>query len=236
MDVQAPARRFLVNPESEKLFGKTAYAELESLARESDAELQRDGLFSLASRLEGAGREEAAHRLYALLPDYPKAETRKSALEGRGSFGAAFETQLRRLSREAFQPQAILPMVAGSAVYGLTRGALLGRLVANPRAALWTRGLGARGIAAGGAFLAEVPAFTVSSRALSDGEAGSSWGRDLEHSILTLGLFKSFGAAGHWTARSGNLPPALVGQAAIFTGLLTAHRLEEKIGLRPETG
>ncbi|HKY63679.1 MAG TPA: hypothetical protein VJR29_09690 [bacterium] len=239
MDVQAPPPRFVANPESEKLFGKAAYAELESLSRERDAELQREGLFSLASRLEGAGREEAAHRLYALLPDHPKAEARKAALEGRGNFGAAFETQLRRLSREIFQPQAILPMAAGSAVYGLARGALLGRLLANPRAALWTRGLGARGAAAGGAFLAEVPAFTISSRALhrlAGSEAGSSWGGDLGRSALTLGLFKSFGAAGQWAARGGNLPPALAGQAAIFTGLLAAHRLEEKIGLRPEVG
>ncbi len=244
MDVQAPSANPVASLlsetqqfPSEKIYGKAALAELQSLAREQDSELRRDGLISLAARLEGSGREEAALRVYALLPEDKKAAARKAALEGQGDFGAAFETQLRRLRREVFQPQTILPMMAGSAVYGLSRGALLGRLLANPRTALWTRGLGARWTASAGAFLLEAPVFATSSRAmlaLSGERLSSDLSTDIARSALTLGLFKVFGAGGQGMAKSLGLPPSALGSFGLFAGLLTAQGLEEKIGLRPE--
>jgi hypothetical protein len=87
--------------------------------------------------------------------------------------------------------------------------------------------------------MVEAPIFAASSRALtrlSGEKPNTGFSDDLARSAMTLGLFKVFGAAGHGAARRWNLPSGVLGQTAIFTGILTAQKLEEKIGLRPESG
>lgn len=151
------------------------------------------------------------------------------------NFGAIFENHLRQFSQEALQPQAILPMLAGSAVFSVARSALLGRLLANPSATLLTRGLGARLAASSGAFLLEAPAFSLAARGfyrLAGHEPQSTFASDLARNALTLGLFKAFGSWAEIFARRGNVAPQLLGQAALFTGLMAAQSLEERMGLR----
>lgn len=154
------------------------------------------------------------------------------------SFGAVFENQLREFTQQAIRPETLVPMMFGSAVFSLSRGALLGKLLARPGATFLTRGMGARFAASTGAFLLETPVFVASARglaSLSRIETNSSLTSDLARSALALGLFKVLGSASQVLARRGNLPPQIVGQTTLFTGLLAVQGLEERIGLRPET-
>ncbi|KAB2839038.1 hypothetical protein F9K50_08255, partial [bacterium] len=89
-------------------------------------------------------------------------------------------------------------MLAGTTVYGLVRVAALGRLAGTARAAWFSRGLGARFLAGGAGYLAEVPAFALSGRALRGlGDASHTealgLGHDLAITALTLGALKNSG-------------------------------------------
>ncbi len=125
------------------------------------------------------------------------------------------------------------------------RGLALGRW-ASKAPGLWTRGSGLRLAASATGFMAEVPAFTLSGRALrwldSSGpnQAPTSFGQDLLGAGLTIGLLKGFSALGREAvSRSPNfgrlLPHAqrAVGQGAALAGLMTAHSVEDKLGMRP---
>ncbi|HEX5035054.1 MAG TPA: hypothetical protein VFW62_11270, partial [bacterium] len=170
--------------------------ELGSLKAERDAELFWDGLLRLASRLESRDKLEAAISLYglaaAVAPESlrAKAQVRLDAVEGRGAVGPRVEFHLRRLTRDAFDYKMILPMMAGSAVYGLAKGAALGRFAAASRPLWWMRGAPGRLSAASAGYFAEVPAFALSSRFLHSlgGEApAASWGQEFSSAAITLG-------------------------------------------------
>ncbi len=242
--------------------------ELAALAGESSPELFFEALLRLGKRLEAGGRDSAAVDVYAaVLETVPPltgdkregplrilAQERLNALQGLGAFAPRFEFLLKNFTRDAGDPRAILPMLAGSGVYGVVRVAALGRLAGTARAAWYSRGAGARLLAAGAAYAAEVPVFALSGRVLrglgdaSHAEA-SGLGHDLAGAALTLGALKAFGWAGtaafrklHGVDRYGVASRGLglmgagrvaTSQSTMFFGLLGAHRLEEALGLRP---
>ena len=225
--------------------------ELNSLQAERDAELFWDGLLRLASRLESRDKLEAAVSLYGMAvakaPERlrAKAQARLDAVEGRGAVGARVEFHLSRLARDAFDYKMILPMMAGSSVYSLAKGAALGRFAAASRPLWWMRGAPGRLSAASLGYFSEVPAFALSSRflhGLGGAAPAASWGQEFSSAAITLGLLKSGGALAQ-SGLSRALGPAVApglrfatGQAAMFAGLWSAHRIEEKVGLRQARG
>lgn len=242
--------------------------ELAALAGEGDPNLFFEDLLRLGKRLEADGKDGAAVDVYAAVvgavppvkgdkrerPLRILAQERLHAIQGLGAFAPRFEFLLKNFTRDAADPRAILPMLAGTTVYGLVRAAALGRLAGTARAAWYSRGAGARILAAGAAYAAEVPVFALSGRALRGlGDApraeASGLGHDLAGAALTLGALKAFGRAGttafrklHGIDRYGVASRAVgllgagrvaTSQSAMFFGLLGAHRLEAALGLRP---
>ncbi len=183
------------------------------------------------------------------------AQTRLNAMVGTGAFGCRAEFLLQRFTQDAGDPKMILPMLAGSAVYGLARGATLSRLAATAKGGLFTRGIGARFAASSVGFIAEVPTFALSARAMrhASGEIkpgqATSVAQDLAGSAITLGLLKSFsflgqkGLQGLHGIQVNGTATRLQGamrssqfvftQGSMFAGLMAAHKIEEKFGLRP---
>lgn len=234
--------------------------ELQGLAEEVDAELFFEGLFQLGKGLEAVDKVEAAAGVYtAVVEALREGPLRESALQqlaaiqGRGAFSPRFEFLLRRFTKDACDPRMILPMLAGTATYQIVKTASLGRLAGSARVAWWSRGLGARFSAGAAGFSAEVPVFALSGRALR--KLGDSQipqpdiAQDLASAALTLGVLKLYGFAGDqfitkvhgngFFVRNARNPialrilPWLHTQAFLFAGMLTAHKLEERVGLRP---
>ncbi len=183
------------------------------------------------------------------------AQKRLNAILGKGSFGPRAEVLLGNFAGAASDYRMIVPMIAGSAVYNLARTAALARFTASAGRAWYQTGMGARLSSGLVGFAFEVPTFSLSSRSLMhfSGEA-VSWdsgavGKDLLGATLTLGALKLFGYVGNraflkthgfsefgvptrlnsWAKFSQVAYP----QAAMFGGMLAAHKLEEGIGLRP---
>jgi len=233
------------------------HAELDDLRRERDACLQAEGLLSLGLRQETAGRADIAAEIYATVagagregPLQRRAEERLAVLQGRGPLGARVEFLGRHFAQQASDPALLAGMAVGGAVFQSLRLATLSRLAASPTASLLTRGLGARALSWGVGFAFEVPAFTLATRgfhALLGREldwSREALGRELLSAGITLFLLKSSGAGAtaltRRLARSEGSATALtrfsaaaLPQAAAFTGLLGAHALEARLGLRP---
>ncbi len=246
-------------PENEAKFGRAALAELGALAREGDASLFAAGVLNLARRLEAEDRLEAAAELYAVVagavspltgdkqerPLRGHAQRHLDALQGKGAFGPRAEFLLRRLAKDATHPSSILAMGAAGLAFRLTRAATLSRLALSP-AGFFTRGLGLRAGGALAGFGVETLAFTAVGKggAALLGEpvdlSPQAWARDGAAGALTLGALKGAGGltrAGlrRWAAGEGALAGAtrnLAPQAAMFGGILLAHRLEESLGWR----
>ncbi|MCE9623857.1 MAG: hypothetical protein K8R69_00150, partial [Deltaproteobacteria bacterium] len=231
-----------------------------ALGKERDEGIFWHDLLNFAGELENSEKNGAAAQIYAGMAAKlgesslgVAARLRFDAIQGKGGFSARAEVLLRRFTQEARDPKAILPMLAGSAVYSLARTATLGRLATTTRAAWYTRGLGANFAAASVGFAAEVPTFALSSRALrnlgnSNPAMNPSLLQELESSAITLGLLKSFAFAGNQAflkfhgfnsfgipARLASVRPVsqlAFSQTAMFGGLLAAHKAEESLGLR----
>lgn len=236
-------------------------AQLSALARESDEGLFWRGLFSFAGALENAEKFDAAGRVYAVMvgaqpmePLRADAQSRLDAILGKGAFSPRFEFLLRRFAKDASDPKMIVPMLAGTAVYSLARTAALGRLAIGARGAWYTQGFGARLTASSLGFAAEVPTFALTSRALRQvGADGNPPQPGLDHELasaaITLGFLKTFGFAGqqgfarlHGLHEAGaatrfaaltKVSQPLLSQGAMFAGLMSAHKVEERLGLRP---
>ncbi len=228
-------------------------AELAALGEERNGEMFFSGLLNFGQRLQDQGKAEAAAEVYAAilhrLPDggvRQSAEARLNALLGTGNAGLRAEVLLRNFAQSATSYQTIVPMIAGSAVYQVTRVSTLGRLGSSARATWFTRGFGARLTAATAGMALEVPVFSLGRRGLMalGGENflwdGVSVGKDLLGATITLGALKIFGHVGNQAvhkvrARGAirELPLQFIPQAAMFSGLMAAHRLEEGVGLRP---
>ncbi len=187
----------------------------------------------------------------APLQDISKnAQQRLDAIFGKGAFGPRAEFLLKRFSKEATSPATILPMLASSVVAGFVKTAALSRFAAGAEA-WYSRGFGARAISGLLAYGAEVPVFALSGRALRHfGEKTQDIRdtHDLASAAITLGLLKTFHFACHTAFQKihrvnevgaiSRLPSlakfsqAAMNQGAMFSGLLTAHQLEARWGLR----
>ncbi|MCC6273569.1 MAG: hypothetical protein IT572_08895 [Deltaproteobacteria bacterium] len=234
-------------------------AELESLLRESDPALQAEALLSLAAREEIRGEAAFAAEMYAAIAagPYPqpcreRAADRMAVLQGRGTTGDRLEHLGRHFSRQAADPAMLGAMFLGSLAFQGARFAALSRLTASPSASLFTRGLGARGLAWSAGFALEVPTFTFGARGLHallgrelDWSAPAIR-RDLLSAGLTLFFLKGSGGAAsslmrRFAANGGTANAvtrfsiAALPQAAAFTGILGVHALEARLGLRPRT-
>ncbi|HKY62501.1 MAG TPA: hypothetical protein VJR29_03700 [bacterium] len=242
----------------------TLRAELTSLAAESDPELWAAAMLHLAERMERRGQSAEAllllENLGARGSELPssaaailaKAERRRQALLGGGRIGDRAELLIGRFAKESTDPATLASFVAGGTAYKVARGALLARFASSP-ASILTRGAAARFLAAAGAFGAEVPAFVATAKlgrqALGHAE---DWSRtalrtELSSAALSLLFLKSAGALSHralgglqasgaWQAAPGmaRFAAAALPQAAMFGGILLAHRAETSLGLRPQ--
>ncbi len=209
--------------------------QLNSLAMEGDVLLFHAGLLNLARALKADGEEGAAATLLEVLsgegvPEKIRTEAKSElgAILGSGSASRRAEHLLSRLAHDATAHPTILSMLAGSVVGRTVGTAVLGRLAGSAHTSFMTRGFGARLAAGTASFAAEVPVFTLSSRALAG--ANAPFGEDLARAGLTLGALRLFGLAG---TRIAPKAPQLAGQATAFLGLMTAHQAEVYLGLRP---
>lgn len=221
-------------------------AELRALARERDPAMFDEQLLAFGERLEADRRVEVAAQVYAAIaPGFPeiqkRARERLDALLGRGHGGLRAEVLLKNFAGSATDYRTIVPMIAGSAVYQLTKAASLGRLAMTPNATWLTRGFGARAVSSLLGTAAEVPAFSLLCRGLMDwsGEKVSwdagSVGKDLLGAGLTLGVLKISGWGMREIPGVSALRPwqqAALHSGAAFTGLLAAHQAETAVGLR----
>ncbi|HKY62027.1 MAG TPA: hypothetical protein VJR29_01280 [bacterium] len=208
--------------------------EIASLDKETDIELKRQGRLNLAARLEGR-YPEAAGRLYAELAGEErgddvsrKASSRLAVLQGRGTFGAQAERLVSEIGRNVLDPKFLVPMMAGSVAFSLTRAYAGARLAAL--GAPWGQGLSGRLLAGGIGFGAEIPTFVILQRQMASTTA--SWGQDFFHAGLSLGLLKL--SAPLFAAPLKRLPSqALLPHAAGGLSLFAVNRLEQSWGLRP---
>ncbi|MCE9625121.1 MAG: aminotransferase class I/II-fold pyridoxal phosphate-dependent enzyme [Deltaproteobacteria bacterium] len=231
-----------------------ARAELQSLADETDPQLFYDGLLNYGARQEQSGAVETAAEIYAALgtrapePLRTRAAQRLDAVMGRGSFGGRLEFLGRHFAREAADPAMLLAMTAGSAVFTLSRGVFLSRLLASPATGFLSRGLGARALASTGAFFLEIPAFWATGKGLREVLSPGSQRWDAETNLselagagLTLGALKLTGFLSGAAYQRFAGPAGAVGerpmqhlftQTGMLTGILLGRRLEEGVGLR----
>ncbi len=180
----------------------------------------------------------------------PRSQQKLNAIMGVGSVGYRAEVLLQGFAKSATDFRTIAPMVAGSAIYQLTKTAALGRLALSTRVNWFTRGWGANLSSALIGTAAEVPVFGLGTRWLHQlgGEAPvRGVGADLLSAGLTLGVLKITGFAGHQAVhringlRAGGaihelplqLSQAVIPQASMFVGLMGSHKLEAAVGLRP---
>lgn len=220
--------------------------EWQILRRETDAELRGEATLQWASRVSREGRDPAAAEAYAELladPDASESQRRRARarmeiLAGGGSWLDRFEHQAPHLTRELFSPASILAMAVGGGVFRMTRWTMLGRLSALPAGVL-TRGRAATLAASTLGFLAEAPAFTLSSQALR-GQLGSSpLDEELLRSYLSLGSLRVGGGLAQglqgalgWGAN--RLLRSAFAQSGMLGGIWMGGLAEERLDLRPE--
>lgn len=224
----------------------TTRREYLALQRERDPELRDEGLLALARRLENQGQETAAAALFQELSlgsgsTRARAFAASEALQGRGSWGPRTEILLRKFFAQAAEPTALFGMAVGSTVF---RGVRLASLSAA-RAWGWAGTL-ARSSASLAGLAAEAPSFVLSSK-LGATVLGrpQEWsapalGREIGGAYLTLLGLRGAGALGQGAL--GSLTPALRSnpflqsvfhQGGMLGGILLAHSLEVRAGLRP---
>ncbi len=184
-----------------------------------------------------------------------RAQAELDAILGKGNAGLRAEFLVSRFSHDVTDHRMIVPMIAGSAAFSLVRTATLARLAGASARTWYQTGLGARAVSGLAGFAVEVPVFSMSSRGLMQlgGEAiswdSTSVGKDLAGATLTLGTLKLLGFAGNQgflkihgfnelgvvTRLNGlaKFNQVFIPQGSMFLGMLAAHKLEEKIGLRP---
>jgi len=228
--------------------GPAERAELRSIGGENDPELLQASLRNFAARQESKGRLVYAATAYELAlsrGEDPQARGRLNVLRGGGNFGERAELLLGDFIRQATSVEMLGGMAAGSLVGQSLQAITLARLLSR-EGAYFTRGLGARGLAAGLGFLGEAPAVVFASKGLHQAGGGSvDWGaKTLGHEMLgmglSLGLLKSgsalSGRVGEGLAQGSaahRLSASILPHASAVTALFAAHRLESWIGLRP---
>ncbi len=224
---------------------------LTSLQSEKNSAYLLDGLVQVGVRLKGEQYFEAAQFLLGRLAqeDIPAAVRRKAereidAVAGKGSFGMRVEFLSGRLLTDITDAKLIVPMLGGVMAGQMIRTAVSARLLAamGRGSASWmTRGLGLELTAGSAGFLGEVGSFAGLSRALTPMPNGA-FSEDLARAALTIGALKISGLAGRQAELAlagplGRKPGALLSgtlsQGSAFLGLTAAHKVEERLGLRP---
>ncbi len=220
---------------------------LSILAERSEKLLYPD-LLSFGRRLQAEEKFELALELYAWIgaqADAPEEVKRPAlreaeALQGKGAFGSRAEVLLRQVTRDLVDAKLILPMIGASVVGQFGKAVTMGRLLRTP-VGLFTRGSGAKLLATTAGFGAEGLAFAGLGRAFHGPEQGL-WGEAIARSYVGLGALKFSGWMGRGLAQGlparspwlNRLQGQAVPQLTMFGGLLLAHKLEAKFGLRPE--
>lgn len=220
-----------------------ALTEWQHLARESDAALFWESALHFTRRLSALHRPDLALLLLQHLsyeaPELfaTQAKRQLSELSGRGNFGSKAEFLMNNFAEQALDPSALVAMTAAGCTYRLVRLGVLSRL--GP-------GLGPRLWAAAAGFTAEVPAFTLSARAMHGALGSLPQGspplrEELAASALFLGSIKLAGFGGislakHIPARGAFNAPLRFGlpTASLLAGIGIGHRLEIAAGLRPQ--
>ncbi len=182
------------------------------------------------------------------------AQERLNALRGEGSVGLRLEVLGRSFARQAMAPAPLIGMgVAGLAFRGMNLFAAT--RLANLSAGLLTRGPGLRLLSGLAGFAAEVPAFTLTGRAvdrLLTGNVGAQCtgpealgGRtqgpplleEMASAALVLGSLKLFGLGfgqlgNRIGVRGSEFGVGALQQAGMLTGIMAGHGLEVAFGLR----
>lgn len=211
---------------------------LRHLGRENDPEIFETGLLQFAIRCQKDGHEAQAALVFQYLSAPETGDkTRRAAvqelraLNGQGSSGRRAEVLLRHFASEATDAKNVVPMLAGSVVGQMAKSWAFSRFALAPQAGLLTRGTGAKLLSGAFGMAMEVPAFALSERLLAPkGGASRSWEADLAGSALSLGVFKLSSYLG------GKLPLSfLAAPLSSFAGLMAAHQVEMRFGLKPKT-
>lgn len=222
--------------------------QLKSIAKIADGENYYTSLLTFARNLKAEREPAKAGEVLAALAGEQKlpeairkqVDAEYRALAGGGSFGLRVETLAGQFIQQATDARVIAPML-GASLLGQAVGTwTLGRLAATPGSTWLTRGFGARFVAGGAAYAAEFPVFAGLNRALAP-SSGGNFGDGLLRSALTLGSLKVFGSFGRFAGSRGARIPGALGTAVVdvsaqssaFLGLMAAHKLEERFGLRP---
>ncbi|MCE9625617.1 MAG: hypothetical protein K8R69_09245, partial [Deltaproteobacteria bacterium] len=235
--------------------------EVLDLTEETDPQLMLESCLILARHLEDDGQMESALSIYSALVEtgrkdprlivgslaIARAQSRLDAILGKGGFGARSEFLISRFTAQATDYRTILPMMAGSLVGQLAKTWVLGAYVQNA-GRIGAMGLEVRLVSGAAALTAEVPVFSLGSRALQQwsGEPvawdANSVERDFVATALTLGALKISGTAAQGLSGSlkdlGNrevLAQSVLPHGAMFVGMLGAHHLETFFGLKKKT-
>ncbi|HEX5033538.1 MAG TPA: hypothetical protein VFW62_03580, partial [bacterium] len=221
-------------------------AELAPLRRERDPELRGEAMLGLAANSMAQGRVELAAFLYSELCEaaFPasireRANARWAAIRGEGQPGDRAVAFASRFVQEAADPAALLAMTVAGAAFRATRFLSLAQLAADasPLLALG-RGRIPQILAGLAGFAVEATVFPLALRlghhALGRdlSWSGSELGREWASSFLTLGALRAGGLLAGVLAPRPGLFRLWLRQNALFGGILLAHDLEARAGLR----
>lgn len=203
-----------------------------------DFQFSEERKFYQARYFEMKGQTQQALQLYAEVLEGPlpaddplrvSAQRQTKILQGQGDFGDRFELHLKNFFQETTRPSTLIPMLAGTAVFQVSRLATLNQLARLP-ASWFSRGLGAQAIGWSLPFGAELATFVFSGHGIHAGT------RDWASAALSLGLLKISGSLAPQLRRAMPQAPSLLPQAlgasSLVGGLFVAGRLEEYLGWR----
>jgi hypothetical protein len=232
--------------------GSSFLGEIFSIAKQQNAQVFWEDALRFGVRLRRANRLEASAQILGMLsqqatsPEVKGQAAREyGAVTGVGSSGMRMEMIAENFIRQENAVGLIFPMIAASAVGQVGGTAAWRYLTQRTAAGILTRGLTARGLAKGISLLAEAPLFAASTAYLS-GETVRM--EDVYRAGLSLGALHVFGFAGrqgvlrmHGINELGavtrlkglsKVTAAVVPQVAMFGGMMGAHELEGRLGLR----
>lgn len=206
--------------------------------------LRGEALLAWAGRHAGGPGLDSAAAIYQQISqdqEYSasirrRASDRLAALRGEGSWSARIEAGCGRLFQELSDPSALLAMTIAGSAFRLSRWASLGRLAAQPALPPFA----IRSLAGLAGFAAEATTFPLALRLgrIAQGRnldwspraLGSEWAS----SALSLGALRASGLLVGTLASRSNLFRPLLQQAGMFGGILLAHGLEIRAGLREQ--
>ncbi len=244
-----------------KHLGSAPFKILGNLATESDPEIFFQDLQNFALdgfRNHPGPAEQLVLQTLVEAPDFfglpipegvrANAKRHFDAIQGKGSLGLRIEWGSQPFVDEVLDPGTLLAMGVAAPAYSLTRGLVMERLFVQS-ANIWNRGLGLRITAGAAGLVPEVLTFSGvhhGYNALMGGAqhsfASSGLMQEWGSLAMTLGLFKMFGYAfgeggmALQKSHSFKLNPETVQKLSsglgMYTGVLSSHYLEGKLGWR----